>query len=223
MDQAVMPELKRATQTLHDSTEHGSFNKQLVQGRLPREAFVELLGQFFLIHRALERHLRSEVSARPAWQSVVKDYQYQEPYLRADLEFFGVDPEGIEPLAATRAFVAKIEDYAANQPVGLLGIHYVFEGSNNGSRYIARALRKAYDLNDGGLRYFDPYGDQQATYWKDFKDAMNAIAWSQDETQVLVESACTGFEGTGKLHQEMGVRYGTETTGAHGCPAMRPN
>ena len=46
MNDAVMPELKRATQTLHDATEQGSFNKQLVIGRLPREAFVDLLGQF---------------------------------------------------------------------------------------------------------------------------------------------------------------------------------
>lgn len=223
MTAAVMPELKNATQALHDATEHGSFNKQLVMGQLPREAFVDLLGQFFIVHRTLERHLRDAVAQRPEWQNVVRDYQYQEPYLREDLAFFGVDPESIEPLPATAEFVARIESFANGNPVGLLGTHYVFEGSNNGSRYIARALRKSYELTDGGLRYFDPYGEHQGAYWKAFKDAMNEVTWSEADTAAMIQAACAAFEGTGKIHQAMGVRYGTETTGHQGCPAMRPS
>ncbi|MCB9857563.1 MAG: biliverdin-producing heme oxygenase [Phycisphaerales bacterium] len=218
-----MPELKSATQALHDATEHGTFNKLLVTGKLPRQAFVDLLGQFFVVHQALERHLRAAVAARPTWQTIVRDYQYQEPYLREDLAYFGVDPESVQAMPATTAFMTRIEQYAASNPVGLLGIHYVFEGSNNGSKYIARALRKAYDLNDGGLRYFDPYGENQGAYWKAFKDAMNADAWTEDDTAVLIESARAAFAATGAIHQALGIRYGTEATGSHGCPAMRPS
>ncbi len=223
MTTAVMPELKNATQELHDATEHGTFNKLLVMGKLPREAFVELLGQFFVVHRALERHLRNAVSLNPEWQSVVQDYQYQEPYLREDLAFFNADPASIEALPATTEFVAKLDAYAKTNPAGLLGTHYVFEGSNNGSKYIARALKKAYDLNDGGLRYFDPYGENQSVYWKAFKESMNAIEWSKEDTAVMIEAACGAFDATGKIHQAMGLRYDTETQAGHGCPAMRPS
>ena len=223
MTNAVMPELKNATQELHDATEHGTFNKLLVMGKLPREAFVELLGQFFIVHRELERHLRAAVSQRPDWQSIVKDYQYQEPYLREDLAFFGVAPDSLEALPATAEFAARMDEYARSNPAGLLGTHYVFEGSNNGSKYIARALRKAYDLTDGGLRYFDPYGDNQSVYWKAFKDAMNAIEWSKEETAVMIEAACGAFAATGKIHQAMGLRHNAETAAGHGCPAMRPS
>lgn len=222
MHASVMPELKSATQELHDATEQGSFNKQLVMGQLPREAFVDLLGQFFVIHRALERRLREAVTQRPEWQNVVCDYQYQEPYLRDDLAYFGVDPESVEPIPTAKAFIERIEGYAKDAPAGLLGTHYVFEGSNNGSRFIARALRKAYDLEDRGLRYFDPYGEKQAAYWKAFKDSMNALAWTPEETEILKESACAAFEATSRLHQAMGKKYGTETA-AQGCPAMRPS
>ncbi|MCA9255893.1 MAG: biliverdin-producing heme oxygenase [Phycisphaerales bacterium] len=218
-----MPELKDATQSLHDATEHGTFNKELVMGRLPREAFVDLLGQFFVIHRELERHLRVAIDAHPAWKNVVRDYQFQEPYLREDLTYFGVDPESVETIPATAEFVAQIEKYATTAPVGLLGIHYVFEGSNNGSRYIARALRKAYDLADGGLRYFDPYGENQHAYWGAFKEAMNAIDWSAEDRATLIESACAAFEATGRLHQAMGKKYGVDRPASHGCPAMRPS
>lgn len=223
MTSAVMPELKSATQELHDATEHGSFNKQLVLGQLPRKAFVELLGQFFIVHRELERHLRAATTERPDWQTIVRDYQYQEPYLREDLAYFGVDPDSVEAMPATTAFVARINQYAANDAVGLLGVHYVFEGSNNGSKYIARALRKAYELTDGGLRYFDPYGENQSAYWQAFKDAMNSVSWTPEEKATLKDAACAAFEATGAIHQAMGARYGADAKGSQGCPAMRPS
>ena len=64
----VMPELKSATQKLHDDTEHGTFNKRLVMGQLPREAYVEMLGQLFLMHRALESNLRAALDRNPEWR-----------------------------------------------------------------------------------------------------------------------------------------------------------
>jgi len=221
----VMPELKNATQTLHDATENGTFNKRLVMGQLPREAFVELLGQMFLMHRALEARLREAVDRNPDWRSVVRDYQYQAPYLREDLEHFGADADAIEPLPATTAFLQRVDEFAATGDAAILGAHYVFEGSNNGSRFIARALRRAYDLTDAGLRYFDPYGEKQTEYWSAFKDAMNEIAWSRDETQAMIDAACRTFEATGTVHEALGRKWAGDGDAkpAQGCPAMRPN
>jgi heme oxygenase len=222
----VMPELKNATQALHDATEHGTFNKRLVMGLLPREAFVEMLGQLFLMHRALETKLSESLDRHPEWKTVVRDYQFQEPYLRDDLTHFGVNPESVAPLAATTAFVDRINEFADKSDAAVLGAHYVFEGSNNGSRYIARALRRAYDLTDAGLRYFDPYGENQTEYWSAFKDAMNNIAFSPEETQTMIDAACRTFESMGKVHEELGRKWsdeGNAKPAAHGCPAMRPS
>ena len=200
----IMLELKTSTQTLHDATEDGSFNTQLVKGALPRDRFVDSLAQLFLVHSALERHLRSAQSKAPAIGRVVRDYQFQEPYLRQDLEFFGRNLGDIKPLPATTRLIQQIEHVAATRPAALLGFQYVFEGSNNGSKFIARAVSRVYQLADGkGLQYLDPYGDQQKERWQAFKDDMNAASFSQEERAAIVDAACKTFEGMIALHKEL--------------------
>jgi heme oxygenase len=200
----IMLELKTSTQALHDATEDGSFNAQLVKGALPKDRFIDSLEQLFLVHGALERQLKANHVKIPAIGKVVRDYQYQEPYLRQDLEFFGRNIANIKPLPATARFIQKIEDIAATRPVALLGLQYVLEGSNNGSKFIAKAVSRAYQLADGkGLSYLDPYGDKQRERWQAFKDDMNAVSFTQDERAAIVDAACKMFEGMIALHKDL--------------------
>ncbi len=200
----IMQQLKASTQAQHDATENGAFNEELVKGRLPLNLYVDSLGQLFLIHRTLERRLREFRAEMPAFARVLRDYQFQEPYLRNDLEFFGRNPDEIQPLNATRAFVAYIERLADTTPMALMGVHYVFEGSNNGSKFISRAVKKAYNLSDGkGTHYLDPYGDQQKNYWQAFKDDMNAVGFLPPETDAIVAAAGATFEAVMHLHREL--------------------
>ncbi len=216
----IMQRLKADTQRLHDETEHGEFNKALVMGRIPLEGYVEMLAQLLLIHRALEGHLKRHRDRHPALSSVLADHQFQEPYLLDDLAHFGRDVDTIAPLNSTRHFVAAIDELAVLAPAGLLGVHYVFEGSNNGSRYIARALRKAYALDGvAGLRYFDPYGDRQTELWQAFKDAMNAVAFTPEETEAVSRAAADAFSHIMAVHRELGERFSAaQTAGALRCP-----
>lgn len=201
---SIMQQLKASTQTQHDATEDGTFNQDLVKGKLPLDQYVESLGQLFLIHLALEKHLRRFQVEMPAFTRVLKDYQFQEPYLRNDLAFFGRNPDQVQPLNSTRRFVEFIDHLAAHSPMGLLGIHYVFEGSNNGSKFISRAVKKAYNLTDTkGTQYLDPYGDQQKEYWQAFKDDMNAVGFLPPETEAIVKSAGATFEAVMHLHREL--------------------
>ena len=66
---------------------------------------------------------------------------------------------------------------ASEQPMALLGILYVLEGSTNGSKFIARKVRPAYELpaTGEGSAYLDPYGDVQPARWQEFKAAMDAL------------------------------------------------
>ena len=97
----------------------------------------------------------------------------------------------------------RIDEMAASEPVGLLGMHYVFEGSNNGSKYIAKAVRRSYQLDGDGTRYLDPYGENQRAYWQQFKDDMNSIEFSPAETEALLRAAGETFEGVMQLHKEL--------------------
>lgn len=200
----IMLQLKESTRALHDETEDGAFNQDLVKGKLPLERYVESLAQLFLIHRTLEGHLRSCAAAHPAFGAVLRDYQFQEEYLRDDLTFFGRDVGKIEPLPATRSFIAGMDSLATHAPLALMGIHYVFEGSNNGSKFISKAVRRSYDLQDGnGTHYLDPYGDRQAEYWQAFKTSMNSVAFNPQETQAIVKGAQAAFAAVMQLHREL--------------------
>ena len=105
------------------------------------------------------------------------------------------------------AFCARVEQLAADQPLGLLGFHYVLEGSNNGSKYIAMGMGKAYGLEPGpGLRYLDPYGEAQRERWDAFRSSMESVGFSPAEKDLLVACAKEMFEAL--------IRIGDEFVGA---------
>ena len=204
LDQPIMLRLKTSTQARHDATENGDFNRELVHGRLPLDQYVESIAQLFLIHARLESHLRRHQSSLPPIASVVTDYQFQEPYLRNDLTWFHRRPGEIQPLKSTANFIAEIDRIAAERPLALLGIHYVFEGSNNGSRHIAKAIRRAYNLTGlDGTHYLDPYGEDQKPRWQAFKDAMNAQTFTEADIAAIVEAAGKTFDAVMELHREL--------------------
>ena len=193
--QSVMQRLRESTRDLHDAAEHHDFQRAFAQGSLPKDRYVSYLEQMYLVHESLEQQLRKAAETSEAVRSVVDERQYQVPYLVEDLEFFEVDPDSIEPLAGTQRLIDEIEQMAS-QPASLLGLHYVLEGSNNGSRFIARGLMPAYGLAPGpGLRYLDPYGDEQRERWHAFRATMDEVGFSQEDSDRLLEAARHMFQG----------------------------
>jgi heme oxygenase len=200
----IMDRLKVSTRTLHDEAEQGAFNRDLVRGRLPLAVYVESLAQLWEIHRTLEGHLRSVAGTSPRVRAVLRDYHYQQPYLLEDLAYFGRNPEAVQPLDATRSLKDRVDEAAGRAPICLLGFQYVFEGSNNGSKFLAKAVRRAYGLDDSnGTRYLDPYGERQPAYWQAFKADMNAQDFTPVECDALVEGARAAFQGVIELHRAL--------------------
>ncbi|MEZ5331904.1 MAG: biliverdin-producing heme oxygenase [Thermoanaerobaculia bacterium] len=199
----VMERLKDGTWDLHQAAEGHDFQQRMVGGGLTREEYAAWLGQMLLVHRALEEPLArlAETDGRFA---AVRPEQMQVPYLEADLEALGVDPGSVRPLPATSALVSEIERDAAQEPLRLLGHHYVLEGSNNGNRFIARRLLPALGLQDGSAgRYLDPYGDRQRELWAGFKAAMGEVPLSASEIDLLVDAARRMFAGIGALSGDL--------------------
>ncbi len=197
--------LRKETRDLHDAAEQHAFQRSLFKGTLPREMYIANLGQLYLVHKALEARIRERISDTPALAGVVREYQFQEPYLAEDLAHFGVDIGSIQPVPATSALIEKIERAAETAPVALLGHHYVLEGSNNGSRYIARNVAKAYGLSMGGpgLRYLDPYGEDQPAKWMEFKTDLLAVSLSESEQDIVVSAAREMFSAIAAIGGEL--------------------
>lgn len=187
----IMERLKEETWPLHQKAEQAALEQDLMKGKLPREVYRDHMAQRYVIHKVLEARLREAREKDPRVAAVVQDWQFHEAQAAEDLAYYGGDAATAKPLAATEKLIADIN---AADPVSLLGHQYVYEGSNNGARFIARALRGAWRLEgQDGTRYLDPYGEEQRARWSEFKDVMNQQEFSAEEGSKIVEAAKATF------------------------------
>ncbi len=206
---SIMARLKSATADLHQAAESSPLQRRLVKGELPRDLYAAFLGQMYLVHAALEQAVRDASVSHPGFAAVVRDYHDREPQLRDDLAFLGLGLDAIAPIGATRAMLTDISQTAADQPVGLLGMLYVLEGSTNGSKFIAMAIRKAYQLQEGpGVAYLDPHGELQRDRWQAFKRDMDSVGFTESDTEGIIATAKGMFRSITQISDELSQPVG---------------
>lgn len=200
----IMIRLRTDTRPDHDAVESVGYQAALVEGRLPRAAYVASLEQLLHIHDRLEPALREHGASCPSIAAVVQPHQFQVENLRADLEHFGVADLNAEPLPATTTFVSEINALAGDRPIALLGPQYVLEGSKNGGKFLASRVRAMYELEGrDGTRYLDPYGEAQRDRWNAFKDAMNALALPESDAVAVIDASRLTFRRITEMYSEL--------------------
>jgi heme oxygenase len=189
---------------LHKAAEGHRVQRSLLKGELSREMYATWLGQLLCVHRALESALRDLRQKKPAVARFVDDGRFQEPRIESDLRTLGVDIGGVSPLPAAKRLMAIIEMARAEQPIALLGMHYVLEGSTNGGVYIAKALRQAYGFEgDAGTKYYDPYGAKQRELWASYKQEFDALEVSEVERDAMVAAARDVFRAMSEIGDDL--------------------
>ena len=196
MNENVMQQLKDATWDLHENAENHTFQKSMAGGSLSRNGYVAHLVQMLFVHRALEERMQ-ELNNSDRFATVIHDYHFRADLVEQDLRYFDVDPSSVQPNEATRQLIARLESLMNQGDAAVLGIHYVLEGSTNGSKFIAKSIRQSLKIDgDAGASYLDPHGEEQRTRWKAFKTDMDAVGMNEDECRLATEAARTMFEGT---------------------------
>ncbi len=195
----IMDLLKERTAEHHRRAEQQPLQQALVKGTATREQYACWLGQMLIVHTELEQAIAAQSTREPRL-GVVTAEQLGHPRLAADLRTLGVDPASVQPSDATAAVCEQIRTAATQEPVALLGFHYVLEGSKNGNRYIAIALRRGLGLTPGaGDTYLDPYGEQQRPKWQAFRAAMGSQTYSDSETEAVIDAAGSMFDGVSAI------------------------
>jgi heme oxygenase len=197
--------LKARTALLHATAEQHAAQQALMSGRLPRPVYERQVEQMYLVHAALESHLRQLRTTCPPIGAVVKDHHFRLPFLEADLAHFGRSTKDAEPTPATLHLTTAIAAAAAARPHALLGHLYVLEGSLNGGKFIGRALAQAYQLIPGkpGLSWLDPHGDLQRPRWLAFRADLDALDLSPTEFEDLGLAADAVFDHAAKMLDEV--------------------
>ena len=185
----ITTRLKDDNWALHQIAERQETPGSLIKGTMPKDGYLAMLAQQLFINSALDAALTDAMRQDPRIAELVLGEQMLTPYLNQDLAFFGIRIDDIVPTAGTTRFIEHIRSMR-DQPLHLLGLHYVRLGACNGNRFVARVVRKSYTLGEiEGTRYLDPFGEKQRTGWVDFKAALDAMPFDQDEHDLL-------FEGT---------------------------
>lgn len=204
---SIMQRLKAETSDLHSHAESRTLQKAIAAGEVERTAFSAYLGQLYHVHDSLESALDGSRDVHPAIGALATEDRMRIPDLDRDLAFYGADRDHIVAGDAAQRFASRIQEIKAQDPVALLGALYVLEGSTNGGRFLARALRKSWDLDGEGLAYFDPYHDEQPQKWAAFKREMDEASFEADQEEAIIEMAKTTFRAIAEVSDEVSSRH----------------
>lgn len=196
---SLMSRLREETRPLHHEAESHPFQRALLQGTLPAEAYTAYLEQLLIVHRALDAGLGSLIKGDPRAQSILKTEQFQAAHLREDLHYFSRDERAIVAADGAIELLSEVAQARTTGPISLLGMHYVTLGSTNGGRYLARSVRRAYGLVEGGVKYLDPWGEDQTRIWQGFRRDMDAAVFSASECDKMVHGAGLMFRGITRI------------------------
>ena len=193
----IMARLKAGTAAQHAVAESKPLEAALIEGSIGQAQYQKYLSQRWLIHRELEAATNRALKTDARLASLHLPSLYQTQNLESDLARLETNLESIRPLPGASHLIEKIQKAA---PATLMGIYYVFEGSKNGARFIAKALAKAWELSDtSSFRYLDPHGEEQRPLWMKFRSNMDAIAWTPNEKDLMVRAAQATFDAISSL------------------------
>lgn len=199
----VMQTLRDRTMEKHKLAERHPLQHALAIGKLPREQYAALTAQLMIVHRELFAALNRS-RAVPAIAAVLRDYHNHEPRCRRDIEHFGVHLSAVAASIATTRVVNDIKSSETASPMDLLGALYVLEGATNGGKFIAKMVRRAYQLDGvAGTESLDPYGQAQPERWDEFKRSMRGVAFEEAEVERLVTMACRTFDAVAEIGDDV--------------------
>lgn len=192
-------QLKESTRSAHNSAEGHEFQKELGSGTLSKPLYTAYVSQLFLTHQALENAMASQAYMG----AVVSPEQLQTEFLKKDLKALGVEPDSVKPVEITGRMLKRIDEVAKQNPIALLGFHYVLLGSKHGGKFIASTLKKSFGFEDGGCIYFDPYGPEFQKHWQHFVNGINSLDIQEPQVEPLMNAASEMFSFVENLGGEL--------------------
>ena len=151
-----------------------------------------------IIHAVLEREL-SQVTipqfARLGGHAIPKV-----PLLVADLDALHAEdvPSITGAVHAALDCAAEVLSNAHN-PLSLLGVLYVLEGSQNGAIVLKQAYARCLNLHEEQLTYFGCYGEGTDAHWQVFEEFLNSLELDEEGITLVAASAIGCFDWIEKI------------------------
>ncbi|MFD9593241.1 heme oxygenase (biliverdin-producing) [Kitasatospora sp. NPDC059973] len=206
--------LRTASSEEHEAAEQSSFMSRLLGGRLGIDAYADLTGQLWYVYRALEGRT-PELADHPVAGPFIDRALLRTAAIERDLEHLRGPGwrEGLAPLPATAAYVARVEELAAEWPAGYIAHHYTrYLGDLSGGQIIRGIAEKTWGFErkgDGVRFYVFEEVDNPAAFKRDYRAKLDAAGLALDdiERRRVVEECKRAFVLNGAILHDLDGRY----------------
>jgi heme oxygenase len=197
----------------HQQAQYSPFEVALAKGTISREGYGDLLGQVIPIYEALTAR-EAELADDPVASRVIFPELERRPAVEADLAFFaGPDwAERVELLDVSREYAERIRN--AN-PIQFVAHHYNrYLADLSGGLMIAAALKRAWDLDGDGLRYYDFADIPDANAWKtNYRNVLDTLPIDDEQKTELVFEVIVAYEYNIVMAEQLAERHLTIVAG----------
>jgi heme oxygenase len=208
--------LRERTRTGHSSSEGADFMGDLMSGKGTRDDYVSLVAQHYFIYEAIERSAE-QMKNDPVAAPFISSKLTRLPAIEEDLRFLIGDDwlERIEPLATTRAYVARINEVGATWAGGFVAHHYTrYLGDLSGGQIIRTLMQRQFGFDTNGVGFY-LFGDIAKP--REFKDVyraqLDAVPWDDAERDRVIDEVMLAYRFNTELFidlaEQKAVREGT--------------
>lgn len=197
-------QLREATAEAHTVAERHPVQGRMARGAVSREDYANWLEQMYHVWSAVDASVAEAAARDERVRAMLQPYHTHAPRIIADLAFLGRIGAPASASPGTNQLVDFIRSLGSTAAV--VGPWYVLEGSNNGGRFLAKALSKALDIpGPDGLTSLDPHGEAQQPRWHGWRTALDAQQFSDAEQSAMINAAGRTFAGLTPVFDELPV------------------
>jgi heme oxygenase (biliverdin-producing, ferredoxin) len=195
--------VREASADDHRAAETRGFITALMGGELSLVDYTRYLAQLAWVYDALE-----ERGSRPGEPAVFDPALARMTAIDADLAALGASDwrESHPPLAETTAYAAHLRAIAGDD-VRYLAHHYTrYLGDLSGGQAIASLVARHYGATPDQLGFyrFEVAADGATRYKRRYREAMNALALTSDEIDVLIAEVRESFRLNSAIFEALG-------------------
>lgn len=198
--------LRRDTWPDHERAQYSPFELALAGGTISSAAYRDLLAQVLPVYIALEERgeeLRDDPIAGQTYLPEV----LRTKAVEADLDFYWPTWRvEASMLPVTQEYVARVREAT---PVRFVAHHYNrYLADLSGGLMIAAALKKAWNLNGGGLRYYEFSEISDANTWKDaYRAMLDGLPLDLDGKLELIGEVMVAYEYNIEMADRLAETY----------------
>lgn len=186
--------LRSSTRAMHERAHHSSYMTELLGARLPLDAYILLVEQYWTIYGALEA-TSDAMLADPVGRPFVIDELRRAPGLRTDLEHLRGPgwEKRLTVLPATASYVERLRDTA---PAVHIAHHYTrYLGDLAGGQMVRKLLMRTYGIAGPGAAFYDfaALGSPSAFRTR-YRALLDTARLDEDGRRQVVDEALHAFE-----------------------------